>query len=82
MALMRPGGGSPQRIPVAFPFGHNVVRYGRGPKPTSELTSMPQDLRSYLDLIKRRKPDGFVIVSKEVDPAYERKGDRAPLRMS
>jgi UbiD family decarboxylase len=32
---------------------------------------MPQDLRSYLDLIKRRKPDEFVIVSKEVDPAYE-----------
>jgi 2,5-furandicarboxylate decarboxylase 1 len=32
---------------------------------------MPQDLRSYLDLIKRRKPEEFVIVSKEVDPAYE-----------
>jgi UbiD family decarboxylase len=32
---------------------------------------MGQDLRSYLDLIKRRRPDEFVIVSKEVDPAYE-----------
>jgi 2,5-furandicarboxylate decarboxylase 1 len=32
---------------------------------------MPQDLRSYLDLVKRRKPEEFVIVSKEVDPAYE-----------
>jgi 2,5-furandicarboxylate decarboxylase 1 len=32
---------------------------------------MGQDLRSYLDEIKRRKPDELVIVSKEVDPAYE-----------
>ena len=32
---------------------------------------MAQDLRSYLDLIKRKKPEEFVIVSKEVDPAYE-----------
>src|SRR5262245_29211868 len=32
---------------------------------------MAQDLRSYLDLIKRQKPDELVIVSKEVDPAYE-----------
>ena len=32
---------------------------------------MGQDLRSYLDLIKRDKPDELVIVSKEVDPAYE-----------
>jgi 2,5-furandicarboxylate decarboxylase 1 len=32
---------------------------------------MPQDLRSYLDLIKRRKPEELVIVSKEVDPAFE-----------
>jgi 2,5-furandicarboxylate decarboxylase 1 len=32
---------------------------------------MFQDLRSYLDLIKRKKPEEFVIVSKEVDPAYE-----------
>jgi len=32
---------------------------------------MAQDLRSYLDLIKRRKPEDFVIVSNEVDPAYE-----------
>ena len=32
---------------------------------------MAQDLRSYLDLIKRRRPEEFVIVSKEVDPAYE-----------
>ena len=32
---------------------------------------MGQDLRSYLDRIKREKPDELVIVSKEVDPAYE-----------
>ena len=32
---------------------------------------MPQDLRSYLDLVKRRNPDELVVVSKEVDPAFE-----------
>jgi len=32
---------------------------------------MRQDLRSYLDLIKRGKPEEFVVVSKEMDPAYE-----------
>ncbi|HUG36336.1 MAG TPA: UbiD family decarboxylase [Candidatus Limnocylindrales bacterium] len=32
---------------------------------------MAQDLRSYLDLIKRRKPDELQIVSREMDPAYE-----------
>jgi UbiD family decarboxylase len=32
---------------------------------------MPQDLRSFLDLIKRKKPEDFQIVSKPVDPAYE-----------
>jgi 2,5-furandicarboxylate decarboxylase 1 len=32
---------------------------------------MAQDLRSYLDLVKRQKPEDFVIVSREVDPAYE-----------
>ena len=32
---------------------------------------MAQDLRSHLELIKRRKPDELVIVSREVDPAYE-----------
>jgi len=32
---------------------------------------MAQDLRGYLDLIKRQRPDELVIVSKEVDPAYE-----------
>jgi len=32
---------------------------------------MAQDLRTYLDLIKRRKPEDFRIVSKEVDPAHE-----------
>src|SRR5438105_8022890 len=35
-----------------------------------ELT-MPQDLRSYLDLVKRRRPDELVIVSKPIDPAHE-----------
>ena len=32
---------------------------------------MGQDLRSFLDLVKRRKPDDLVIVSREVNPAYE-----------
>ena len=32
---------------------------------------MAQDLRSYLDLIKRRRPDELVIVSRPIDPAYE-----------
>ena len=32
---------------------------------------MAQDLRSFLDLIKRRKPEDFQIVGKPVDPAYE-----------
>jgi UbiD family decarboxylase len=32
---------------------------------------MAQDLRSYLDLLKRRRPDELVIVSKTIDPAYE-----------
>ena len=32
---------------------------------------MGQDLRSFLDGIKRRTPEDLVIVSKEVDPAYE-----------
>ncbi|MBI2215820.1 MAG: UbiD family decarboxylase [Candidatus Rokubacteria bacterium] len=32
---------------------------------------MTQDLRSFLDLVKRCKPDDLVIVSREVDPAYE-----------
>src|SRR5215468_10527930 len=32
---------------------------------------MAQDLRSYLDLIKRGKPEEFVVVSKEMDPVYE-----------
>ena len=32
---------------------------------------MAQDLRSFLDLIKRKKPEDFQIISKPVDPAYE-----------
>ncbi|MCI0548874.1 MAG: UbiD family decarboxylase [Candidatus Rokubacteria bacterium] len=32
---------------------------------------MAQDLRSYLDLVKRRKPDELQIVSREVDPVHE-----------
>ena len=32
---------------------------------------MPQDLRSYLDLIKRTDPGDFLTVSREVDPAFE-----------
>src|SRR3989442_13148000 len=32
---------------------------------------MAQDLRSYLDLVKRERPEEFVIISRDVDPAYE-----------
>ncbi len=32
---------------------------------------MPQDLRSYLDLIKRTDPGDFLAISREVDPAFE-----------
>ena len=32
---------------------------------------MPQDLRSYLDLIKQNHPEDFLAVSREVDPAFE-----------
>ena len=32
---------------------------------------MAQDLRSYLDTVKRENPEDFLVVSKEVDPAYE-----------
>ena len=32
---------------------------------------MGQDLRSYLDLVKRRKPDDLVTVTREVNPSYE-----------
>ncbi len=32
---------------------------------------MTQDLRSYLDSVKRRKSDEFQVVSRAIDPAYE-----------
>jgi 2,5-furandicarboxylate decarboxylase 1 len=32
---------------------------------------MAQDLRSYLDLLKRKRPDDLLIVSREIDPAWE-----------
>jgi len=32
---------------------------------------MPQDLRSYLASIQQNQPDDFLLVSREVDPAYE-----------
>jgi len=32
---------------------------------------MAQDLRSYLDLIKRKRPDELLIVSREIDPVHE-----------
>src|ERR671925_1250351 len=32
---------------------------------------MPQDLRSYLDLIKKHQPEGLLVISREVDPAFE-----------
>src|SRR5207237_10686740 len=49
---------------------------------------MAQDLRTYLDLVKRRKPGDFEIVSKPVDPRFEitalvveleREGKRRPV---
>src|SRR5215831_7591771 len=49
---------------------------------------MAQDLRSYLDLVKRRKPGDFEIVSRAVDPRFEitalvvkleREGKRRPV---
>src|SRR2546430_525497 len=49
---------------------------------------MAQDLRSFLDLIKRGRPEEFQIASKEVAPAYEltalvvkleREGRRRPV---
>src|SRR5262249_58402807 len=49
---------------------------------------MAQDLRGYLDLVKRRKPGDFEIVSKAVDPRFEitalvvkleREGKRRPV---
>ncbi len=32
---------------------------------------MAQDLRTYLDAVKRRTPDDFQVVTQEVDPAFE-----------
>jgi UbiD family decarboxylase len=32
---------------------------------------MAQDLRSFLDLLKRKRPDDVQVVSREIDPAYE-----------
>ncbi|MFQ5850590.1 MAG: UbiD family decarboxylase [Candidatus Binatia bacterium] len=32
---------------------------------------MAQDLRSYLDHIKHHKPEDLLVISKEIDPAYE-----------
>ena len=32
---------------------------------------MAQDLRSYLDLIKKKNPQDFLTISREVDPVYE-----------
>ena len=32
---------------------------------------MPQDLRTFLDLIKQNNPEDFLVVSREVDPAFE-----------
>mgnify|MGYP003298098512 CR=1 FL=1 len=32
---------------------------------------MAQDLPAYLDLVKRGRPEEIVVISKELDPAYE-----------
>jgi len=49
---------------------------------------MAQDLPAYLDLVKRSRPEEIVVISKELDPAYEltalvvkleREGKRRPV---
>jgi UbiD family decarboxylase len=49
---------------------------------------MAQDLPAYLDMIKRSTPEEIVVISKEIDPAYEltalvvkleREGKRRPV---
>src|SRR5262245_6425402 len=35
------------------------------------IAAMAQDLRGYLDAVKRKRPDELRIVSQQVDPAYE-----------
>jgi UbiD family decarboxylase len=49
---------------------------------------MAQDLRSFLDVVRRKKADDIVVVSKPIDPAYEitalvvkleREGRRRPI---
>ena len=40
---------------------------------------MSQDLRSYLELIRRKTPEDILVVSREVDPAYEITGIVAKL---
>jgi len=37
----------------------------------SIINFMPQDLRSFLDQVKRNNPEDFLVVSREVDPAFE-----------
>src|SRR6516165_3179642 len=32
---------------------------------------MPQDLRTFLDQVKRDNPQDFLVVSREVDPTFE-----------
>src|SRR5574340_1090367 len=32
---------------------------------------MAQDLRTFLDIVKRQYPEDFLVVSREVDPAFE-----------
>jgi 2,5-furandicarboxylate decarboxylase 1 len=32
---------------------------------------MSQDLRGFLQQVKEKKPDDFVVISREIDPAYE-----------
>ena len=40
---------------------------------------MSQDLRSYLNLIRRKSPEDLLVISREVDPAYELTGIAAKL---
>ena len=32
---------------------------------------MPQDLRTFLDQVKRDNPQDFLVISREVDPTFE-----------
>ena len=54
-------------LPRAFPPFASPLELDGQP----ERRDMAQDLPGYLDQIKRSRPDDLLVVSKEMDPAYE-----------